>query len=591
MIYLTSCNGGGSSDNMQESTVVLGVEDTNIPVIDTSKSLTEGLQKIFSNLNANSSFYGLRIKKISHPSKFVGTWTMWRNFRADKTTINQDGTCGDELFYFKTGKRKKSNCLQWYHVSFGKDKNALLFVYPNDYTLLSYEWVDKDNIYFYYYDGDGHLATRANSTPFAKNIEDRFLLGTWVEEESDLSVFWTFYANNKFLVETYTTKDNRLVVDKQGTWHIDKTKVTISVDGDRNSENGFIRRSLPPKEINLDFLYGIERLGYRGFKRWSEPLMIKSDPYIGKFQGHSTYNSYNTISLNISKKSTDNYLVDIFWNNKSYPENSATKIDGLLHVSTEFGTIIFKATINGIQKINILEDNLFNFPERILRVSQDPKAKEKNIVGRWVQSVHYSIPERYRYFTFLENGKFFHRNGDYQVNIGREGTYRKVGDKLYLKPRCGKEEKVEDIILNEAHFSPSSYGELAFIKIKDSQALSSLWYALRSYEVDYKKRLTKLIPHPKYKGKFLFSKEIEYAQTGYLSMIFKPNGEMTQYSSGQYQTFDQDYYIEVSNDIEKIVLLKSTTSLFTTSNPKPLKLYDARQTICYDDKWELGQEK
>ena len=236
-------------------------------------------------------------------------------------------------------------------------------------------------------------------------------------------------------------------------------------------------------------------------------------------------------------------------------------------------------------------ETCLNFPERILRLSQDPTVKETNIIGRWVESEHYSIPEKYRYFTFLDNGNFFHQNGDYEAKIGRIGTYRKVDNKLYLKALCGKEEKEESIILNEAHFAPSSYNGQAFVKIKNSKALSSLWSAIRTYEMDYKKQLTKLTPHPQHKGKFLFSKEIVYDNLGFLSMHFKPNGEMFTYYSGQAQVIYQDYYIETSGNIEKIVLLKSASNVSTLSSPKALKLYDARQTICSNDTWELGQQK
>lgn len=589
-IFIISCGGGSSNNsstnNFNES------EENGTPVIDASKPLMEQLQKALSNLEPKSRFYGLKIKKISHPSKFVGTWTMWDNFRGDKSTFNQDGTCSDEFFYFKTGETKKSNCLQWYHVTLNDDTSLLLFLYPTYFSIVSYEWSDKDNIYFYYYGGNGHLATRASSTPLAKNVEERFLLGTWIQKNSDANIFWTFGANHKFLVKSYLTEGNKLVVDRKGTWELDKTKLNFTIEGQIKDDDFLLKRSLPPKEMVLNFLYGIEKLGYESFTRYSEPLMISNDPYVGKFQAHSTYNSYDAMSLNVSKTSKNNYLVDIFWNNRSFPKNSAIKKDGLLYVSTKFGTLIFKAVINGIQKINILEDNSFNFPERMLRVSQDPTVKERGIVGRWVESEHYSIPKRYRYFTFLENGHFFHQNGDYEAKMPRKGTYKKVGTKLYLKGVCGTAEKVEKIVLNEAHFAPTSYSGQSFVKIKDSKTTSSLWYALKAYEADYKKESIKLIPDPKHQGKFLFSKDMVYSNLGFLSMHFQPNGEMLIYYSYQIPIY-QDYYIEVSNkEVEKIVLLQSSTNPYNSvRNPKALKFYDARQTICSNGKMELGLQK
>jgi hypothetical protein len=566
--------------------------------VDTSQSYTKQLQQIFSNLEPHSQFFDVKIKEISHPSKFVGTWTMWNDFRGDKSTFNADGSCSDTFYYYKTGEKKQSSCQQWYHITLEDNRGSfLLFFYKDDFVLVDYEWNDDNNLYFHYFSGGGHLATRANSNPLAKNIEERFVLGTWREESSDITIFWTFDAHHKFTVKTYRKQDEKLVVDKTGTWSINKDVIKISVPNSNSSKNKYLARSIPPKNIKLDFLYGVDKLsfkyfdgeyylyGLRDFYRYSEPLMILGDPFIGKFHAHETYKSYNVISLNIEKKSSDSYSVDIFWNDEVYLSNNATKVKGLLHVNSEFGTVIFKPVINGIQKTNILENNLFNFPKRILRTSQNPIKKEKTIKGRWIQSIHYSLSDENRYFTFLNNGKFFNYKGDYNVNIGREGTYREEGEKIYFKSRCGKEELFDTVNFNQEHYTPKSY-KTSFVKVPNSEMLSSVWYALKQYAIEDKKRNIKLIPDPAHTGKFLFEKERKYSNVGSMTLTFQANGEAFAYN--YYMIIYYDYYIEKTKDGEQIVMFKNPDKLIETASGSTLNLYDGRRTACYNNSIELG---
>ena len=569
--------------------------------VDTTQSYTKQLQQIFSNLEPHSQFFDLKIKEISHPSKFIGTWTMWGNFRGDKSTFNADGSCADTFYYYKTGKKEESSCQQWYHITLEDNKGSfLLFLYKDNFVLVDYEWNDDNNLYFHYFSGGsvgGHLATRANSNPLAKNIEERFVLGTWAEESSDITIYWTFDANHKFRVKTYRNADEKLVLDKTGTWSIDKDVIKISIPNSNSSKNKYLARSIPPKNIKLDFLYGVDKLsfkyfdgeyylyGLRDFYRYSEPLMISGDPFIGKFHAHETYKSSNVISLNINKQDSGNYNVDIFWNDKVYLNNNARKVKGLLHVNTELGTLIFKPVINGIQKINTLENKLFSFPKRILRTSQNPVQKQKTVKGRWIQSIHYSISEKNRYFTFLDNGKFFNYKGDYNVNIGREGTYREEGNKIYFKSRCGKKELFDTVNFNQEHYSPESY-KTSFVKIPNSEALSSVWYALKQYANEDKKRAIKLIPDPEHTGKFLFEKEREYSNIGSMTLTFQPNGEALAYN--YYMFIHYDYYVEKTKDGEHIVLFKNPNKVAQTASGSTLNLYDGRRTACYDNSIELG---
>ena len=608
-LLFTSCMilscGGGSTETSSSPTDVNGIsisiDENPFSSVDTSQSYTKQLQQIFSNLEPNSQFFDVKIKEISHPSKFVGTWTMWNNFRGDKSTFNADGSCADTFYYYKTGEKKESSCQQWYHITLEDNKGSfLLFLYENNFSLTNYEWNDDNNLYFHYFSGGsggGHLATRANSTPLAKNIEERFVLGTWREKSSDITIFWTFDANHKFAVKTYRNADKKLLVDKTGTWSIDKTVIKISLPNSNSTQNRYLTRSIPPSNIKLDFLDGIEKLSlkylkggnylfyFRDFYRYAEPLMIATDPFIGKFHAHETYKSYNAISLNIKKQDSDSYTVDIFWNDEVYLNNNATKANGLLQVNTELGTLVFKPVINGIQKTNILENNLFNFPKRILRTSQNSAKKEKTIKGRWIQSINYSIPEENRYFTFLDNGKFFNYKGDYNVKIGREGTYREEENKIYFKSRCGKKELFDTVNFNEENYTPKSY-KTAFVKVPNSEALSSVWYALEQYADEDKKRAIKLISDPAHAGKFLFKKERKYSNIGAMTLTLQPNGEALAYNYAFFIHYD--YYIEKTEDGEQIVLFSNPNKVEQTVSASTLALYDGRRTACYEDNLELG---
>ncbi len=599
LIFL-SCGDESDKKASEDLTPSNNISNNPFFFVDKTQPYTKQLQQIFSKLEPHSQFFDLKIKEISHPSKFVGTWTMWNDFRGDRSLFNADGSCADTFYYYKTGEKKESSCQQWYHITLEDNKGSfLLFLYENNFSLINYEWNDDNNLYLHYFSGGsggGHLATRTNSNPLAKNIEERFVLGTWVEEESDISIFWTFGANHKFSVKTHKTEGSKLLIDEEGTWSIDKNIIKISMPN-ASKNRDYMARSTPPKNIKLDFLGGIEELSFkyfngeyylfsgRNFYRYSEPIMISTDPFIGKFHAHETYKSYNVISLNIEKESSDAYSVDIFWNDKVYLNNNATNIDEKLHVNTEFGILIFKPVVNGIQKINILENNPFNFPKRILKTSQNPTPNQKTLKGRWIQSENYSIPEKYRYFTFLDNGKFFNYNGDYNVNIGREGNYREEQNKVYFKSHCGGKELSDTVEFNQEHYSPKSYGT-SFVKVPNSEMLSSVSYALKQYANEDKKQAITLIPDPKHSGKFLFKREQEYSNIGAMTLTFKPNGEALAYNYAFFIYYD--YYIEKTANEEKIVLFKNPNKLEQVASGSTLSLYDGRRTACYDNSLELG---
>jgi len=599
ILTFNSC-GENETDKELPVTNNLSTNSNNNPFafVDTSKSYTKQLQQIFSNLQPHSQFFDVKIKEISHPKKFVGTWTMWNDFRGDKSTFNADGSCADTFYYYKTGEKEENHCQQWYHITLEKNKGSfLLFLYKDYISLVDYEWNDDNNLYFHYFRGSGHLATRADSSPLAKKIEERFILGTWVERTSDIKIYWIFEGDHKFRVKTYKNKSNKLLLDAKGSWNINKRTVKISVATSNLKNNNYLAKSIPPSNIKLDFLGKKNQLSFKYFKegyylysfrefyRESEPLMISTDPFSGKFQAYSTSSTSNAISLNIKKLSGSSYNVNIFWNDEVYLNNSAKEVNGLLNVETEFGKILFKPVINGIQKINILENNLFNFPERILRISQKSVENKKTLVGRWIQSTQYL--GKVRYFTFLENGKFFNYNGDYNVKISREGTYRKKGKKIYFKAPCRKKEVFDNVNFNQEHYIPESY-ETPFIKIAHSQVLSSMWYALYQYELEDKKRAMSLITDPNHAGKFLFKKEHTFSNIGSMTLTFKPNGEVLAYNYAFFLYYD--YYIEKKAKGEEIVLFKNPNKPTQVATGSTLSMYDGRTAICYHDSIELGVE-
>ena len=604
ILTFTSC---GNGDTCKESTLsstqlnnlsTNSTDEDRFSFVDTSKSYSKQLQEIFSGLEPHSQFFDVKIKEVSHPKKFVGTWTMWEGFRGGRTTFNADGSCRDTFYFYKTGENQERHCEQWYHITLEDKKGSfLLFLYKDYVSLVNYEWSDENNIYFHYFRGGGHLATRANSSPLAKNIEERFILGTWAESTSDIKTFWIFDENHKFRVKIYAKESNKLLGDRKGTWSIDKRIVKISVPRSKLKENKYLAQSIPPSNIQLDFLGKKNQLSFkyfngehylftfREFFRDSEPIMISKDPFLGKFQAYATSRTFNAISLSIRKEFDSDYSVDIFWNNKLYLNNNAIKVNGLLNVETEFGKIIFKPVINGIQKINVLENNFFNFPERILRTSQKPVAIEKTVVGRWIQSVQYL--EQVRYFTFLDNGKFFNYNGEHDVKIGREGRYKKEGNKIYFKARCGKKELLDTVELNQEHYTPQSY-QTPFVKIANSQMLSSMWYALHQYDLVDKKRAIPLILDPKHSDRFLFKKEQKFSNIGSMTLTFKPNGEVLAYNYAFFSHYD--YYIEKSEKGEQIVMFQNLNKATQIATDAILSLYDGRETVCYNDSIELGLE-
>ena len=583
-------------DNKSNNNSSIKSDDNPFSFVDTSKSYTKQLQQVFSSLEPHSQFFDMKIKEVSHPKKFVGTWTMWNGYRGDTSTFNANGSCSDSFYYYKTGETKESSCQQWYHVTLEDEKGSfLLFLYKDYISLVDYEWSDENNIYFHYFNGGGHLATRASYSPLAKNIEERFILGTWREKSSDITIFWTFDGEHKFRVKTYGNKSNKLLVDVKGSWNIDKRIVKILVEPSNEKNNKYLIQSIPPSNIQLDFLGKKNELSFkyfngeyylyafREFYRASEPLMISSDPFVGKFHAFSTTSDYNAISLNIKKESANGYLVDIFWNDKLYVNNPATKVNGLLNVETESGKIVFKPVVNGIQKINILENKHFTFPNRILRISQKTDANKKTLIGRWIQNGEYR--GEVRHFTFLKNGRFFNYKGSYYVKISQEGRYKREGDKISFKSSCGEKETVDTVEFNQEHYTPQSY-KTPFIKIPNSEVLSSMWYALYQYELESKKRTMPLVADPQHSGKFLFKKEQKFSNVGLMTLTFKPNGEVLAYNYAFFLYYD--YYIQKTANGEEIVMFKNPNKPTQVTAGSTLLLYNGRRAVCYENSIVLG---
>ncbi len=175
-LILFSCDSSEGGENEKINIASIN-SNKNRSFIDPSLPLTQQLNLIFSSLGQNIRFNEIEIKEISHPSEFVGIWTMWDGMRGDEVTIASDGTCNDKFVFYNTGKEGHSSC-HWYHITLEENNISLLiFLYPNSYTLVSYEWNDNNNFYIYYYSGNVHLASRVGSVPEAKNVWERLLLG------------------------------------------------------------------------------------------------------------------------------------------------------------------------------------------------------------------------------------------------------------------------------------------------------------------------------------------------------------------------------------------------------------------------------
>ncbi|MEE9355811.1 MAG: hypothetical protein V3U75_09510 [Methylococcaceae bacterium] len=569
-LILSSC--GSSEDGKNE---IINIAEINSvdeeSSIDPSLPFTQQLNLIISKLRQNIRFNKIEIKEISHPSKFVGTWTMWDSMRGDKITIASDGTCSNKSVYYDTGKSGQSSC-HWYHITLAeKNTSLLLFFYPNSYTLVSYEWNDNNNFYIYYYRGEVQLASRVGSVPEAENVWERWLLGTWIRRHYGNTVFWKFGINNQLNIKTYSNENSQLLVDKNGTWNIDKTNLSISIPRSKFSSSYWGDTTNPDKtnslRIETDAL--ISNNFDINMKRFSEPTLIAGDPFLGKFQAYPNDSNNDALSLTIYKKD-GNYIVDILLNKKNYKNNRATTANGFLYIPTSQGELIYKPVINGIQGSS---NKKFGLNRRLSRTSQKTTPSTTTLIGRWVQGD--SVSGKKRYFTFLKDGRFFHKNKKYGFNIGRAGTYEQNENKITLQPLCGK--KVTDTIeFDELHYTPSSYGT-TFIKIKDSQLLSSFWAAIEDFGENQKRQNIKIVPHPQFKDKFLFANKHTYNDTGFVNLEFETNGKVHLYIGF---SFFHTYYIEKSKEKEFIILLREG-EIFKT-----LPFYNARSTICYDNKFE-----
>ncbi len=474
--------------------------------IDTSKPLSARLQLLLSGFKSNSVFYGLKIKNISHPKKFVGNWTMWssKHARGDRSFLKADGSCREELYYYKDGKTIHQPCKQWFHIALEKENHSFLLVlYLDHFSLINYEWVDDNNVYFHYYDGGSHLATKASSTDIAKSLEERPILGTWFKNHSNVGVFgkrynydsyWIFDTNHKFTLKTYrhgeqfpmySTRDIMLsaipdekdfLLEQKGTWSVTKTKITISVpDIDDPEKNQILSVVRPPKGISIRN-FNIRYLD--GAIRYSEPLNFSGDPFIGKFQI-----TPGPKSLNIAKKDANHYEVTTYHDSIKSETYLATLKDGHLHTPIDSRTLIIKPVIEGVRMVSrsdfkTLHESNFYTPRRLLRVSKDGSMKKPSLLGNWV--IHDPYGNNFHHITFLDNGLYFHRNPAYENKIPIEGTYRKEGNIIYFD-QIGGDEVFESMELNEAHLSLNSYGD-AFAKIHNSHALAHFWYAIQQFD-------------------------------------------------------------------------------------------------------------
>jgi len=504
--FLFSCHADDTSGSIGDPSA--NSAGTNALFIDKSKPLPARLQHLFSNFKSNSDFYGLKIKSISHPKKFVGNWTMWseKYNRGDRSILKADGSCQEQLYYYKEGKTIHRPCKQWFHITLEKDNHSfLLLLYVDSYTLLNYEWVDDNNVYFHDYDGGSFLATKSSSTDLAKNLEERPLFGTWfmnhvnvgvIGKEYNYDSYWTFDTSNKFTIKTYQhgeqfpqyqTKEimysaipneKDLLLEQKGTWSVRKNKLTINVpDFDDPQKNEILSVVRPPKGIPVT---AGRYLG--SAHRYSEPLIVSSDPFVGKFQITPT-----TKSVIIAKKGKDNYDVTIYHKSIKSVKYSATLKNGHLHVPIDSKTLTIKPVLNGIRMVNksdfdsLFESGNFFTLRRMLKISKDSSMKKPSLLGNWFIDDEYAYGRASKtHITFLDNGLYFHRNPAYENKIPTEGTYRREGNIIYFD-QIGGDEIFESMEINEMHLSLNSYGQ-AFGKIPNSHALAHFWYAIQQFD-------------------------------------------------------------------------------------------------------------
>ncbi len=619
-LLISACGGGKGGPNSNAGSGGSSGSNGSIPNIDSSKPLMEQFQQIFSNLKPGSDFYGVKIKSVTHPKKFVGTWSAWTNQTSIKITYNADGTCGEEHNYHNyTPDKTTFDCRQWFHITLQDSNTPFLFtVFKNQYDMLSYEWNDNNNIYLKNYTNGGVLlATRTTSSPIAANIDARPLFGTWAERHYPYSrtipkfdSYWKFDAPNQFTISGYDADTREQLFNEKGTWDLSNETLSIQVPalGSSTTETA-LSIAAPAAKIDLNFLHGNDSLTLsRG--RVAEPIMVKGDPFVGRFQGsYGGYIDPFTFSFNI-RKEADHYKLDMYLNDEVYRDIKATKTaSGLLNFNTNKGEMSLRASVNGlhIHKGLKLLSYGHSLNIRVNRVSQNTSALPASIIGKWMRwsdDEDHQVQPRNE-FTFFENGTFKFKNLYYVAGYGirrTEGTYRIEGkNKIYFKAFCQKEDQFTAFNLNNEHLSfdedlynfsviPSAtYG-----RVPNGAPLTKFWGALYKHEGENK---VKLKPHPTQKGKFTFAESKKYMwldiDVGANAYSFTPTGiarntiTVGRYDGGyNSQTFRHGYYVEAEKGKQEVIVIYDGSKI-----NEVLPLYNTRQSLCVSNSYELILEK
>ncbi len=623
-LLLSACGGGKGGPNSNAGSGGSGGANGNTPQVDNSKPFTQQIQQVFSKLKPNSQFYNVKIKSITHPKELVDTWTMWSYRRADSRTLKQDGSCEEKTYWHLRQEHSQLDCKRWYNVTL-EDNTSLLLILNGDtsYSIESYEWSDGNNIYFHYSDSTGHLATRAKSDPIAKAFEARPLYGTWSSERLYYGDFIYYHAylslnaNNKLQFKGITDETKEVLFNDSGTWSFNNTgTLELSIPAVKRAEKDSpLALSAPPSSFKLSFLHGNDYLtyGYNStYYRYSEPVMVSGDPFVGRFQGiinHGPLNPTVAMTLIVSKQAND-YLVDIYIDNQVFKKLNATLKDDYLNIQTSnSGTLLFKTVTNGIQQLNNIpdydNDNIFAYAGRLLRTSIQPvkSSNTPNIIGKWAQMdtfEKYSQGHRINTMSFLSDGSYSGRQWIYDSYFGFTGSYRTEGKKLYVKQFC-KPEKLYSFELNTEHITLNTSAESpefnkgSYIKIKNSPQRIRLNDAM--IKLKNNAATQALRSHPKQSGKYVFAKTVKYGNSYsapgsydtdfyYQSKTytFAPNGVVNVFLFdsviGSLST-SHSYYIEAKKGAQKKIVI----------GDKRLAFNQAESLLCIDNKEVIQIQK
>ena len=597
--------GGGKSASTKDS----GSPAADTPSVDRSQPIATQFISVFDKLKPNSSFAGLKIKKVSHPAKFVGSWSTWRNRRSDLRTLKADGSCEEKIYWHYTATEDVLDCRKWYHITLENNDSLLYVVYGDgNNSIERYEFNNSNNIYVTYYgSGYGHLMTRTTSSTIAEDYILRPLLGTWREIDyynRYQSLYWIFDVDRTFTLKDIDLETNQTTFEEKGTWGLSNGTLSINTASET-----------VPKTLKLDFLDNDEITAFRegldtrrkNFRRYNEPLMISSDPFIGRF--HSTHHFIyaNSAMTLIVRKDTNNYKVDIVWNGTVYKNLVANVANGRLLIATHIGTINLKPILGGVKIESITyadgatDKNTFNFEWDLLRVAQEPIIPTPQIVGKWVQESEEIIFPGLTKYTFYNDNTFFFETATRSININKteEGIYRiENNNKIYFKGYCQKEETFQSFKLNIDQLSikiPHGFNdarvETHFVKIPQSESLSKFDQAQNRFKHD---GIVSLSPHPKKKGKFVFAKKRSYqwflsdvvsgGPSSSMSYNFNPDGKMTSIYivAGNPAYTAREYYIEAkSGEAEKIIITDQK------GKKEVVPLYESRKKLCPSNFIEL----